>query len=122
GARRAAAPAGAPGPPPRSRGGAGASARLDHPPIVRALDSGELTDGTPYLVMEYIPGADLGRLVKALGPLPVADACELVRQAALGLAHAHAAGLVHRDVKPANLLLAPAREDGRPLVKVLDLG
>jgi serine/threonine protein kinase/WD40 repeat protein len=125
----------------RFRREARATRRLDHPQIVRALDAGELPDGTPYLVLEYAEGVGLERLVKGLGPLTVADACELVRQAAVALHHAHRNGLVHRDVKPSNLLLARtgppgclapthpaapasagAPETGRPLVKVLDLG
>jgi tetratricopeptide (TPR) repeat protein len=74
--------------------------------------------GRYYLVMEYVEGTDLGRLVQARGPLPVADACEAVRQAALGLAFAHERlGIVHRDVKPSNLMVTP---DG--CVKVLDFG
>lgn len=90
--------------------------RLEHPNIVRALDAGH-ENNRHFLVMEYISGIDLARLAKRLGPLPVADACELVRQAALGLHHAHQNDLVHRDVKPSNLMLSA---EGR--VKVLDLG
>jgi serine/threonine protein kinase len=90
--------------------------RLEHPHIVRATDAGE-ADGVPFLVMELVEGTDLSRLVKSSGPLPPAWACELVRQAALALAHAHDRGLVHRDVKPSNLILAP---DGT--VRLLDLG
>jgi TolB-like protein len=90
--------------------------KLDHPHIVRATDAGEV-DGVPFLVMEYVDGLDLGRIAKACGPLTVADACAVVRQAAVGLQHAHEHGLVHRDLKPSNLLLGA---DGT--VKVLDLG
>jgi serine/threonine protein kinase len=90
--------------------------RLDHPHLVRATDAGHI-DGVHYLAMDFVEGIDLYRLVKALGPLPVADACELARQAALGLQHAHENGLVHRDVKPPNLML-----DCTGTVKVLDLG
>jgi formylglycine-generating enzyme required for sulfatase activity len=90
--------------------------RLRHPHIVAASDAGDW-NGTPYLVMEFVEGTDLGRRVKKGGPLGVSDACEAVRQAALGLQHAHEHGLVHRDVKPNNLMLAA---DGT--VKVLDLG
>jgi serine/threonine protein kinase len=90
--------------------------QLDHPNIVRATDAGE-HDGVHFLVMELVEGADLGRLLKDRGPLPVPEACELARQAALGLQGAHAAGLVHRDVKPSNLLLSTRGE-----VKLLDLG
>ena len=67
--------------------------------------------------MELVEGADLARIIRDRGSLKVADACEIVRQAAIGLQHAHDIGLVHRDVKPSNLMLAI---DGT--VKVLDLG
>ncbi|MEX2175361.1 MAG: protein kinase [Pirellulaceae bacterium] len=90
--------------------------RLDHPHIVRALDAGE-ERGVYFLVMEYVAGIDLDELVRSLGPLSVPEASELIRQAALGLAHAHEHNLVHRDVKPSNLMLAPEGQ-----VKVLDLG
>jgi serine/threonine protein kinase len=90
--------------------------RLDHPHIVRALDAREI-QGTRFLVMEYLDGLDLSELVQRLGPLPIADACELVRQAALGLQYAHQHGLVHRDVKPSNLMLGCEGQ-----VKLLDLG
>lgn len=93
-----------------------AVAALDHPNIVRAFDVDH--DGeTHYLVMEYVPGRDLKRLVEQDGPLAPRTAADYIRQAADGLAHAHAAGLVHRDMKPANLLV-----DLRGTVKVLDLG
>ncbi len=97
-----------------------AVARLAHPNIVLAYDAAEV-DGTHILVMEYVDGSDLARLVRRQGALPVAQACDYVRQAALGLQHAHEQGLVHRDVKPANLLLAQAG-GGAGMVKVLDLG
>ena len=70
--------------------------------------------------MEYIEGEDLAKLVKSGGPLPVANACYFVHQAALGLQHAHERGMVHRDIKPANLILA--REGKKAVVKVLDFG
>lgn len=75
-----------------------------HPNIVRAFDAHHV-DGTYYIAMEYIDGVDLSRLIKDNGPLPVELACDLIRQAALGLQHAHEQGLVHRDIKPANLLV-----------------
>jgi serine/threonine protein kinase/formylglycine-generating enzyme required for sulfatase activity len=90
--------------------------KLRHANIVQATDAGE-ADGVPFLVMELVAGTDLARLVRRHGRLRPADACELVRQAALGLQHAHEQGLVHRDVKPSNLLLTPERQ-----VKILDLG
>jgi serine/threonine protein kinase len=96
--------------------------RLDHPNIVRAMDAGE-EDGTHFLVMEYVEGADLSLLAKNVGPLPVPDACELVRQAALGLQEAHEHGMVHRNIKPSNLILARSpRKKSPPTLKVLDLG
>ena len=94
--------------------------KLDHPNIVRANDAGD-ADGTHFLVMEYVEGVDLGSLIKQNGPLGIGDACELVRQAALGLQAAHSRGMVHRDIKPRNVMLA-AQEFGMPVVKVLDLG
>jgi hypothetical protein len=93
-----------------------AAGAFDHPHIVRAYDAGE-AEGIPFLVMEYVPGLDLARLVRRSGTLVVADACELTRQAALALQHAYEHGLVHRDVKPSNLMLS---ENGQ--VKLLDLG
>ncbi len=93
-----------------------AAAALDHRNIVRAYDVDN--DGnTHYLVMEYVEGRDLQQLVKDDGPLACAAAAEYICQAAEGLFHAHQAGLIHRDVKPANLLV-----DARNVVKVLDLG
>ena len=70
--------------------------------------------------MEYVDGLDLARIVKAKGPLPVSHACSFIHQAALGLQHAHEAGLVHRDIKPGNLMLT--HEEGRAVVRVLDFG
>jgi hypothetical protein len=78
--------------------------RLEHANIVGAHDAGE-HEGTHFLVMEYVDGADLSELVRGLGPLPIAEACELVRHAAVGLQHAHEHKLVHRDIKPSNLML-----------------
>jgi serine/threonine protein kinase/Tfp pilus assembly protein PilF len=94
-----------------------AAARLLHPNLITVYDVDE-AGGIHFLAMEYVDGVDLGRLVRDRGPLPVARACEYARQAAEGLQHAHERGLVHRDVKPANLLLTA---DGRQ-VKILDLG
>src|SRR5262245_32061673 len=93
-----------------------AAARLHHPNIVTAHDADE-ADGLHFLVMEHVEGRSLADLVSERGPLPVAEACECARQAALGLQHAHEQGMVHRDVKPHNLMLTP---DGT--VKILDFG
>jgi serine/threonine protein kinase len=93
-----------------------AAAALDHRNIVRAYDVDN--DGNiHYLVMEYVEGHDLQHMVKTEGPMDYLTAADFIRQAADGLAHAHKAGLIHRDVKPANLLV-----DQRKVVKVLDLG
>ncbi len=98
-------------------------AHLDHPNIVHAYDADEV-NGAYLLAMEYLEGTDLGKLVKERGPLPVRDACDYVRQAALALQHAHEKGLVHRDVKPGNLMLQTGgSSDGSAgTVKLLDLG
>jgi hypothetical protein len=80
--------------------------RLEHPNIVRAYDAGQQA-GVQFLVMEYIDGLNLQELVARRAALPVAAACELVRQAALGLQHAWQHGLIHRDIKPANLMRGP---------------
>lgn len=90
--------------------------RLDHPNVVRATDAGE-EGGLAYLAMELVSGIDLAALVRRSGPLPIAAACELARQAAEGLAYIHDHSLVHRDIKPANLMLTP-----QGTVKMLDLG
>ncbi|HEX5273224.1 MAG TPA: serine/threonine-protein kinase, partial [Gemmataceae bacterium] len=99
-----------------------AVSRLSHPNIVAAFDANQVGN-THFLVMEYVEGTDLQRLVKEHGPLPTGLACDCVRQAALGLQHAHEEGLVHRDIKPANLLLHRPPAPGSPVVvKVLDMG
>ncbi|HWB14222.1 MAG TPA: serine/threonine-protein kinase [Pirellulales bacterium] len=93
-----------------------AAASLDHPNIVRAYDVDNQGD-THYLVMEYVQGQDMQRLVKSQGVLPFEVAADYIRQGADGLAHAHKTGLIHRDIKPANLLIDP-----QGIVKLLDLG
>jgi eukaryotic-like serine/threonine-protein kinase len=74
-------------------------------------------DGTHYLVMEFIEGIDLSSLLSCHGPISIPDACEMIRQAAVGLQHAFEQGLVHRDLKPSSLMLAQTG-----IVKILDLG
>ncbi len=93
-----------------------AAARLTHPNIVGAFDAGQ-SDGSPFLVMEYVPGDDLSAIVKKQGPLPVDQAIDCIIQAARGLEFAHKQGVIHRDIKPANLLL-----DTSGVVKILDMG
>jgi WD40 repeat protein len=92
------------------------AARLAHPNIVAAYDA-EQSGDLHFLVMEYIDGVSLAQLLAERGPLPVAEACDYVRQAALGLQHAHERGMIHRDIKPHNLMRT---RDGT--VKVLDFG
>ncbi len=93
--------------------------RSDH--VARVLDVGMLDTGSPYMVMEYLEGQDLGTLLETQGPLPIEAAVDCVLQACDAVAEAHALGIVHRDLKPRNLFLT-SRNDGRPLVKVLDFG
>ena len=98
-----------------------AAAQLDHPHIVCAFDAGTTGD-LPYLAMEFVPGRNLGEVAEAYGPLPLGWSCDCIRQAAKALDYAHERGLVHRDVKPSNLLVSRNPETGRPHVKLLDLG
>lgn len=117
-----------------------AAAKLLHPNVVLAYDAGQVGE-THFFAMEYVEGQDLDRVVRESGPLPVSQACDFIRQAAVGLQHAYERGLVHRDIKPSNLLvtwhekkqekassgsfamsrgkLSPPRE---AIVKILDLG
>jgi serine/threonine protein kinase len=93
-----------------------AAAAVDHPNIVHAYDIDQ--DGKyHFLVMEYVDGASLQEIVKKTGPLDINRAAHYIRQAAMGLDHAHAAGLVHRDIKPGNILV-----DRGGTVKLLDMG
>jgi eukaryotic-like serine/threonine-protein kinase len=94
---------------------------IEHENIGAALDFGTADDGTPYLVMEYLEGEDLARLLVRNGPLPVARAAYIIIQACRGLTAAHARGIVHRDLKPENLFIC-RRNDGGDLVKVVDFG
>jgi serine/threonine-protein kinase len=105
-----------------------AAGRLLHPNIVTAFDANQEGQRT-YLVMEYVDGPNLHQLVRARGPLPIDQACEYVRQVSLGLHYAHQKGMVHRDVKPANLLLQTETLAGPggqaliiPTVKISDFG
>jgi serine/threonine-protein kinase len=93
-----------------------AAARLNHPHVVAVFDQGE-DDGTVYLVMEYVPGHTLRDVIRAEAPLPPRRALGLLDQILTALAAAHDAGLVHRDVKPENVLITPTGQ-----VKVADFG
>jgi eukaryotic-like serine/threonine-protein kinase len=98
-----------------------AASRLQSEHVVRVLDVGRLPDQAPYIVMEYLEGQDLARLLEERGRLGVSDAVEYVVQVCEAMAEAHAQGIIHRDLKPQNLFLT-TRADGRSLVKVLDFG
>jgi formylglycine-generating enzyme required for sulfatase activity/serine/threonine protein kinase len=94
-------------------------ARLRHSNIVTAYHAARLGQSIVF-AMEYVEGLDLSKLVKAKGPMPIAHACLFIHQAALGLQHAHEEGLVHRDIKPHNLMLS--RKGDKATVKILDFG
>jgi serine/threonine protein kinase len=98
-----------------------AATALVHPHIVRTLDSG-VADGCHFLVMEFLPGRDLNAIMFDQSPLPVSWSCEVIRQAALGLQYAHEQGLVHRDIKPHNILVTPEPDFLTPHARILDFG
>ena len=93
-----------------------ASAKLQHPNIVATYDARQ-SDGIHFLVLEYVDGKNLAEVVQIHGPLTVSRSVNLILQAAHGLMHAHAQGIIHRDVKPENLIL-----DESGVLKVLDMG
>src|SRR5262249_39531605 len=92
------------------------SRRVRHPHLALTFDAGE-SQGVNYIVMEYIPGQSLHRLVNREGPLPVARAAKLFSEVAAALDSAHQEGLIHRDLKPSNIIVTPNNH-----AKVLDLG
>ncbi len=102
-----------------------AAGTLRHPNIVCVDDAGE-SNGKYYMAMEFVDGVDLSRLIKDHPVLEVAEACEYIRQAALGLQHAHDNGFVHRDIKPSNIIVAGERHvphaKNPAIVKILDMG
>jgi alpha-tubulin suppressor-like RCC1 family protein len=98
-----------------------ASLRLDHPGIVRVLDHGQTDEGRAFLVMELLPGVDLGRLLSREGRLPWPRARTLLLQLCEAMSVAHRHGVIHRDLKPANLMVGPGR-DGEERCTVVDLG
>jgi eukaryotic-like serine/threonine-protein kinase len=108
-----------------------AMTRLDHPNIVQFCDADQHEE-TCFFAMEYVDGIDLGKQIRLSGPASVRDACDWIRQAALGLQHAHERNLVHRDIKPVNLFLThapvaahvgvPPTKPPRGVIKILDWG
>jgi tRNA A-37 threonylcarbamoyl transferase component Bud32 len=98
-----------------------ASARLASEHVARVMDAGELENGLPFLVMEYLDGCDLAELLTLNGPLPSTELADYALQALAGISHAHAADIIHRDLKPSNLFLA-LRSDGTHAIKILDFG
>ena len=97
------------------------AASVEHPRVVTVFGAGE-RDGLLYVAMRYVPGRDLGRLIAADGPLAAEDAAEVIAQVADGLDAVHAAGLVHRDVKPANVIVEGGQADGGSAAFLTDFG
>src|SRR5204863_2672775 len=93
-----------------------ATAQLDHPHLIKAYEAGE-HHGAYFLAMEFVEGKNLQEKVEDEGRLPIAQALDCFIQAAAGLGYAHSLGMIHRDVKPGNIMLG---DDGR--VRVMDLG
>ncbi|WP_437654769.1 serine/threonine-protein kinase [Sorangium sp. So ce1182] len=114
---------GAPEPasPRRFHREAHAASMLSSPHTIRIFDFGASDDGIYYIAMEYLPGADLGALLAAYGPMPVPRAVRFIAQACESLVEAHEAGIIHRDIKPQNLFVTRAGDD-HDFVKLLDFG
>jgi serine/threonine protein kinase len=98
-----------------------AAVKIQSEHVARVIDVSTLESGAPYMVMEFLEGSDLSRVIETGGPLPVEDAALYVIQACEALAEAHAYGIIHRDLKPANLFLAQ-QAGGSRKIKVLDFG
>ncbi len=99
-----------------------AAASVAHPSVVQITDFGVLSEGQPYFVMEMLEGESLSSLIAKGGPLPAGQAVRILRQVVEALAAAHAAGVVHRDLKPDNVHVGSAAGSGSEVVKVLDFG
>jgi serine/threonine-protein kinase len=102
-------------------GEANAASRIDHPGIVRVSAYGRCQDGRAFMIMEYLEGESLRERLQREGRLSVAAAVEITRQVAAALAEAHAKGIIHRDLTPANIFLS-TDEAGQEQVKILDFG
>src|SRR5262249_43558963 len=106
----------------RFRREAEVASSLRHPHIVQVVDFNQMADGAPYIVMEYLDGVDLAAEVARVGRLPPERTAVIVGQSAAALSAAHAGAVVHRDLKPQNVLIARVREAGGDFVKVVDFG
>ena len=95
--------------------------RMDHPGIVRILDSGDLAGGNPFMVMEYIKGHSLRKALRLAGKLPLDVAANIIESLTDALSAAHAEGILHRDIKPENIMLTPL-EEGKYHVRLIDFG
>src|SRR5215831_8266137 len=100
---------------------AASAGRIHHPNVVMVYECRATDEGQLYVAMQYVEGTDLGQEIERRGPLPLAEIVEITRQAAAGLGVAHKLGIVHRDVKPANIMLT-RDDDGQLVVRVLDFG
>jgi serine/threonine-protein kinase len=98
-----------------------AAVKIKNEHVARVSDVGQLENGCPYMVMEYLPGSDLAARLQQRGRLAIAEAVDFLLQACEAIADAHGAGIVHRDLKPANLFCIEG-SDGQPFIKVLDFG
>ncbi len=98
-----------------------AAVKMKSEHVARVSDVGQLENGAPYMVMEFLEGGDLAEWLRQKGPMPFEQAIDFVLQACVAVADAHALGIVHRDLKPANLFCS-RRSDGQLMVKVLDFG
>jgi serine/threonine-protein kinase len=99
-----------------------AASRIVHPNVVEVTDYGVLADGRPYLVMEWVGGQPLDRMLADRGALPPGPAMRVARAVAEGLVAAHARGVVHNDLKPANIVLLEGSSDQHPALKIVDFG
>jgi serine/threonine-protein kinase len=99
-----------------------AAAQLRSRHVVQVFDTGTLDDGTPYIAMELLSGESLQGRIHRGGPVQLAEAVDILAQACKGLGRAHAAGIIHRDIKPDNIFLAQSNDDDHALVKILDFG
>ena len=99
-----------------------AAAQLQSIHTARVIDVDALSNGLPYIVLEFLEGRDLDSELEATGPLPIEDAVDIIQQVTGAMSEAHALGIVHRDLKPSNLFVCRVGDRKRGVVKVLDFG